>query len=95
MKYLELFENYSLIQNIKNDVKYYYNIEVEEGVIKDYINKNNVESFDTVIREEFADYLSNILIGMNFPRNKDNDNYKKIFYEKIKNMQSKNGIKYI
>ncbi len=97
MEYLKLWESFNddLVKTIKVEMLEWYRLDIHDTEIKKYINDCNIKYFDTIERENCADYFSKILVNMKFPRNRDSDNYKKIFYQKIKDNSSEMGVKYI
>ena len=71
-----------LIKSCQNEMLDWYNIQVSKEKAEEFITSNNVESFDTVERENFANEIALKVTGMSWPMNGDSDEYKKEFWAK-------------
>jgi len=73
-----------MIEEIKDAMKDWFAFELTDEQIKEYLKETPIKWFDTVEREDYAEYLGKKITGMSFPMNGDSDEYKKNFYEKLK-----------
>jgi len=72
-----------LINLIQKEMISYYGIDLTRDQVVKYVIDNNLEVFDTLEREDFADYIAVKLTGMHWPLNMDSEEYKKEFYKKL------------
>ena len=80
-----------MIEDIRNIMKDWFAFELTNRQVEDYLMENPLQYFDTIEREDYADYLGRKITGMSFPRNGDSDKYKIDFYKKLKVNSSKLG----
>lgn len=78
--------NQNLINEIKKEMYDWYGFDLTEKQIEDYLNSQDEQKdyFDTVEREDLADYLAKTITGMSWPMNMDKMEYKKEFYSTLK-----------
>jgi hypothetical protein len=69
-----------LINEIKSTMLHWFSFKLTNEQIVEYLTENPIEYFDTVEREDYANYLANKITGMDFPMNMDSDEYKNKFY---------------
>jgi len=72
-----------MIQEIKKEMRAFYAFELKDEQIEEYLNKVDIDCFDTIEREDFARYLANIITGMEWPINGDSQEYKLNFYSAL------------
>lgn len=71
------------IEEIKQEMLIYYNVDVSDDQIIAYVKQNKLNHFDTWEREDFINSIAIELIGMPWPMNGDSEEYKKEFYSKL------------
>ncbi len=77
--------NNDFIDFIKREMLEFYCFDISHENIKTYLKTNPIEVFDTVERDDYANFLAKKITGMEWPMNCDSEEYKKEFYRKLKN----------
>jgi len=84
-------ETLRLINDIRETMDDWFAFKLTNNQIKEYLKEHKIYSFDTLERDDYVDYLSKKITGMYFPLNGDTDEYKKSFFQKMKENASKMG----
>ena len=82
------------IEYIKETMKKWFSFELTDEQIKVYLKENQIESFDTDEREDFAEYLAKKITGMSYPMNGDSEEYSQRFFEKLMVNAKEKGFKF-
>lgn len=70
---------------IKNEMSDWCGFELTDQQVDEFLKEYpEAIHFDTVERENFADYIAKKVTGMSFPMNGDSQEYKQKFYAEMK-----------
>jgi hypothetical protein len=84
----------NLIKDCQHEMKEWYGVEVSDEAAEDFITRHEVESFDTLERSIFINYIARISIGMDWPCNGDSQEYKDEFFKKFYGLDNQSDIKW-
>jgi hypothetical protein len=80
------------IPRIQSEMKTFYGFDLTEKQILDWFKTQSCGScFGIIERESFAHFLSNLIVGKDWPKNKDSQEYKDDFFRKLKENAPKLG----
>lgn len=85
----------SFIDSVKKEMLDWYRFDLTYEQVKSYLESNKLDFFDTVEREDYADFLAKTITGMSFPMNGDSREYKDTFYKKLRENSTDNGYKWL
>ncbi len=72
----------SLILDVQKEMMDWCAFKITYEQVKDYLEHNKLDYFDTAEREDYAYFLAKAITGMDWPMNFDIDEYKESFYKK-------------
>jgi len=81
--YVALIIMEALVKEIKETMMDWFCFDLTNEQIEEYLKENPIKWFDTVEREDYADYLAKKITGLNFPLNMDTKEYKDNFYKQL------------
>ena len=81
----------SFIDSVKKEMLDWYKFDLTHEQVKNYLESNKLDFFDTVEREDFSDFLGSTITGMRWPWNGDKDEYKNEFFKKLRENSEKCG----
>ena len=84
----------SFIDSVKKEMLDWYGFDLTYEQVKEYIESNKLEVFDTWERGDFGHFLAKKITGMEWPMNADSEEYKHEFYRKLKENSQKMGYKW-
>jgi hypothetical protein len=80
-----------MIESIKKEMNIWCGFELTDAQIQEWLDLAKPEVFDTMEREDFAYFLGQKIAGLIWPMNADSPEYKKEFFEKLKENSVKMG----
>jgi len=80
---------------IKKEMEEWYGFVLTDEQIQEWIDINKIESFDTLERSDFVDYLCRKITGLEYPMNADSYEYKMKVLKSLRENSSKMGYKFI
>lgn len=85
-----------MIEQIKKEMfKWYAFEELTDQQVQEFLNEYpEIDSFDTLERSMFANYLSRKIVGQPWPMYSDSEEYKKKFYSALQENAPKFGYKW-
>jgi len=72
-----------MISEIKKTMLDWYLFDLTDEQIIEYLDKHQLESFDTLEREDYVDYLAKRITGLRYPINMDSNEYINNFYKQL------------
>ncbi len=84
----------SFIESVKKEMLEWYGFDLTYEQVKDYIESNKLEVFDTWEREDFAHFLGKKITGIRWPMNNDSEEYTREFFKKLRENAQKMGYKW-
>lgn len=90
---LNISDNF--IDSVKKEMFDWYRFDLTYEQVKSYLERNKLDFFDTVEREDYADFLAKTITGMSCPMNGDSSEYKDIFYKKMRENSKNKGYKWV
>lgn len=91
--YVALIIMKTLVKEIKSTMMDWFSFDLTNEQIEEYLKENPIKWFDTVEREDYADYLAKKITGLNFPLNMDTQEYKDNFYKQLTIKSKEMGYK--
>ena len=92
--YVALIIMKKLVKEIKSTMMDWFSFDLTNEQIEEYLKENPIKCFDTVEREDYADYLAKKITGLNFPLNMDTQEYKDNFYKQLTIKSKEMGYKW-
>lgn len=99
-KYMKTFEEHSseesfvsdeLINSVRKEMLDWYRFDLTYEQVKNYLESNNLDFFDTIEREDFSNFLAKTITGMRWPWNGDKKEYKIEFFKKLRENSQRYG----
>src|SRR5574343_105609 len=74
----------SFIDSVKKEMLEWYGFDLTNEQVKNYLESNKLNFFDTVEREDYANFLGKTITGMYYPHNSSSDEYVKEFFKRLR-----------
>jgi hypothetical protein len=85
----------SFIDSVKKEMLEWYGFDLTHEQVKDYLESNKLDFFDTVEREDYLNFLGKNITGMYYPYNGSSDEYVKEFFKRLKENSTDKGYKWV
>ena len=85
----------SFIDSVKKEMLDWYGFDLTYEQVKNYLESKMLKFFDTVEREDYANFLGKTITGMYYPYNGSNDEYVNEFFKRLRENSTEKGYKWV
>ena len=85
----------SFIDSVKKEMLNWYGFDLTYEQVKNYLESNKLNFFDTVEREDYVNFLGKTITGMYYPYNSSSDEYVKEFFKRLRENSTEKGYKWV
>lgn len=85
----------SFIDSAKKEMLDWYGFDLTYEQVKNYLESNRLTFFDTVEREDYANFLGKTITGMYYPYNGSSDEYVNEFFKRLRENSTEKGYKWV